>query len=149
MVDDRRRVVGPDQAPGGGLFHHDGHLLGVMSFGRQGHAGSAVHFAFSIDAVRNALTRDKVSWRGDLRYRHEMVDPEEAVNDQTRHRVRARFGRSGRQRLARPLGEPARATRPSHAPPAAAHRGRLSGESAPREDWRAAGAAAAGGGSQA
>lgn len=48
---------------GGGLFHSDGHLLGVMSFGRQGHAGSAVHFAFSIESVKNALQRDKLRWR--------------------------------------------------------------------------------------
>jgi len=34
----------------------------------------------------------KIALKGDLRYRHEMVDPEEAVNDQTRHRIRARFG---------------------------------------------------------
>src|SRR5687767_3989164 len=29
----------------------------------------------------------KITWRGDLRYRHEYVEPEEAVNDQTRHRI--------------------------------------------------------------
>lgn len=34
----------------------------------------------------------RFTWKGDLRYRHENVDPEEAVEDQTRHRVRARFG---------------------------------------------------------
>jgi Skp family chaperone for outer membrane proteins len=34
----------------------------------------------------------KLSWKGDFRYRHESVEPEEAVNDQTRHRIRARFG---------------------------------------------------------
>lgn len=34
----------------------------------------------------------RISWRGDLRYRHESVDPEEAVNEQTRQRIRARFG---------------------------------------------------------
>lgn len=34
----------------------------------------------------------KLSWKGDLRYRHEYVDAEEAANDQTRHRIRARFG---------------------------------------------------------
>ena len=34
----------------------------------------------------------KVTWKGDLRYRHESVDPEEAVTDQLRHRIRARFG---------------------------------------------------------
>lgn len=34
----------------------------------------------------------RFTWKGDLRYRHENVDPEEAVEDQTRHRIRARFG---------------------------------------------------------
>jgi type II secretory pathway pseudopilin PulG len=34
----------------------------------------------------------RFTWKGDLRYRHENVDPEEAVTDQTRHRIRARFG---------------------------------------------------------
>ena len=34
----------------------------------------------------------RFTWKGDLRYRHENVDPEEALTDQTRHRVRARFG---------------------------------------------------------
>lgn len=34
----------------------------------------------------------RITWRGDLRYRHEGLDVEEASNDQTRHRVRARFG---------------------------------------------------------
>ncbi len=38
----------------------------------------------------------KITWRGDVRYRHEFVDPEEAVNDQTRHRIRARFGLSAK-----------------------------------------------------
>ncbi len=33
----------------------------------------------------------RFTWKGDLRYRHENVDPEEALEDQTRHRVRARF----------------------------------------------------------
>jgi S1-C subfamily serine protease len=49
---------------GGGLFHRDGHLLGVVSFGRQASSGSSAHFAFSIEAVREALTRDGVQWRG-------------------------------------------------------------------------------------
>jgi len=34
----------------------------------------------------------KITWKGDLRYRYENVDPEEAINDQTRQRIRARFG---------------------------------------------------------
>ena len=34
----------------------------------------------------------RIVWHGDLRYRHEGLDVEEAPNDQTRHRIRARFG---------------------------------------------------------
>jgi len=34
----------------------------------------------------------RISWKADARYRHELVDPEEAADDQTRHRIRARFG---------------------------------------------------------
>lgn len=49
---------------GGGLFHRDGHLLGIMSFLRQGHAGGSAHFALSIAAIREAFTRDDVRWRG-------------------------------------------------------------------------------------
>jgi len=33
----------------------------------------------------------RISWKADMRYRHEFVDPEEATSDQTRHRVRARL----------------------------------------------------------
>jgi S1-C subfamily serine protease len=49
---------------GGGLFHSDGHLLGVMSFLRQGYAGGSAHFALSIDAIREAFAREDVRWRG-------------------------------------------------------------------------------------
>jgi hypothetical protein len=45
---------------GGGLFHRDGHLIGVMSFG----AAGAAHFALSVDAVREAFSRESVTWRG-------------------------------------------------------------------------------------
>jgi len=38
----------------------------------------------------------RITWKGDLRYRHENVDPFEALNDQTRHRIRARFGFSAK-----------------------------------------------------
>ena len=38
----------------------------------------------------------RISWKADLRYRHEFLDPEEAADDQTRHRVRARFGMTGK-----------------------------------------------------
>ena len=34
----------------------------------------------------------RITWKGDLRYRHEQVDPAEVLNDQTRHRIRARIG---------------------------------------------------------
>ncbi len=33
----------------------------------------------------------RISWKADTRYRHEFVDPEEASEDQTRHRIRARL----------------------------------------------------------
>jgi regulator of replication initiation timing len=33
----------------------------------------------------------RLSWRADARYRHEFVDPEEASDEQTRQRIRARF----------------------------------------------------------
>ena len=38
----------------------------------------------------------RIAWKADLRYRHEFLDPEEAVDDQTRHRIRARFGMTGK-----------------------------------------------------
>lgn len=34
----------------------------------------------------------KFTWKGDFRYRHENVNPEEAIADQDRQRIRARFG---------------------------------------------------------
>jgi hypothetical protein len=49
---------------GGGLFHQDGHLLGVVTFGRTAHTGASAHFALSVDAVRDALAREAVRWRG-------------------------------------------------------------------------------------
>jgi hypothetical protein len=42
--------------------------------------------------AKSADWATRISWKGDLRYRHEYVDPFEAVNDQTRHRIRARVG---------------------------------------------------------
>jgi hypothetical protein len=53
---------------GGGLFHGEGHLLGIISFLTQGHAGGSVHFAISIDGIRAAFAREDLRWRGrDLR----------------------------------------------------------------------------------
>jgi hypothetical protein len=49
---------------GGGLFHEDGALLGVISFGRQGAAGDSAHFAVGVDSAREALLRESVTWRG-------------------------------------------------------------------------------------
>ncbi len=49
---------------GGGLFHRDGHLLGVMAFLHQGPAGGSAHFALSIAAIREAFAREGVRWRG-------------------------------------------------------------------------------------
>jgi cell division protein FtsB len=42
--------------------------------------------------AKSADWATKISWKGDFRYRHEYVDPFEVVNDQTRHRIRARVG---------------------------------------------------------
>lgn len=49
------------------------------------------------DAVAQARANtgewvSRFQWKGDLRYRLEGVDPEEATTDQTRQRIRARFG---------------------------------------------------------
>ena len=38
----------------------------------------------------------RISWKADFRYRHEYVDPEEAVTDQTRQRIRARLAMSAK-----------------------------------------------------
>lgn len=38
----------------------------------------------------------RLSWKADLRYRHETVDAEEAATDQTRHRIRARLAMSAK-----------------------------------------------------
>jgi len=40
---------------------------------------------------KGAEWASRLSWKADFRYRHEFVDPEEAVDDQTRQRIRARF----------------------------------------------------------
>jgi hypothetical protein len=41
--------------------------------------------------AKGAEWASRISWKADLRYRHEFVDPEEALSDQTRQRLRARF----------------------------------------------------------
>jgi S1-C subfamily serine protease len=55
--------IGPGSS-GGGLFHRDGHLLGIMTFSATGSAGGSAHFAISVDAIRTALTDEGVTWRG-------------------------------------------------------------------------------------
>ncbi len=42
--------------------------------------------------AKSADWTTRLTWKGDLRYRHENVEPFEAVDDQTRHRYRARVG---------------------------------------------------------
>jgi hypothetical protein len=42
--------------------------------------------------TKSAEWASRLSWKGDLRYRHENVNPEEAATDQTRERIRARVG---------------------------------------------------------
>jgi S1-C subfamily serine protease len=49
---------------GGGLFRDDGTLVGVMSFVRQGHIGGSAHFALSMAAIAEALSREGVRWVG-------------------------------------------------------------------------------------
>lgn len=49
---------------GGGLWHADGRLLGVIAFGHQAAHGSPIPFAISVAAVRAAFARDDVRWRG-------------------------------------------------------------------------------------
>jgi cell division protein FtsB len=38
----------------------------------------------------------RISWKADMRYRHENIHAEEAVTDQDRQRIRARFGLTGK-----------------------------------------------------
>jgi len=45
---------------------------------------------------KGAEWASRISWKADMRYRNENVDPQEATTDQTRHRVRARFGLSAK-----------------------------------------------------
>ncbi len=42
--------------------------------------------------AKSADWASRITWRGDIRYRHENVDAFETLNDQARHRIRARFG---------------------------------------------------------
>ncbi|MGH8198566.1 MAG: putative porin [Steroidobacteraceae bacterium] len=46
--------------------------------------------------AKGAEWASRISWKADMRYRHENVDPQETTTDQTRHRVRARFGLSAK-----------------------------------------------------
>lgn len=41
--------------------------------------------------AKGAEWASRISWKADMRYRHEFVEPEEATDDQTRHRIRARL----------------------------------------------------------
>jgi hypothetical protein len=41
--------------------------------------------------AKGAEWASRISWKADARYRHEFVDPEEATDEQTRHRIRARL----------------------------------------------------------
>ncbi len=56
-------AIGPGSS-GGGLFHEDGRLLGVISFARRGAAGGSAHFALGLEAVHEAFVREAVTWRG-------------------------------------------------------------------------------------
>jgi outer membrane murein-binding lipoprotein Lpp len=41
--------------------------------------------------AKGAEWASRLSWKADMRYRHEFVDPEEASDETTRHRIRARL----------------------------------------------------------
>ncbi len=46
--------------------------------------------------AKKADWASKISFKGDFRYRHENIDREESATDRTRHRMRARFGLTGK-----------------------------------------------------
>ena len=54
-------------------------------------AEEAPQIADAAKVAKGAEWASRISWKADFRYRHEFVDPEEAVTDQTRHRIRARL----------------------------------------------------------
>jgi S1-C subfamily serine protease len=54
--------TGPGSS-GGGLFHQEGHLVGIISFGKQGDHGDAAHFAISVPTIRETMSREQVRWR--------------------------------------------------------------------------------------
>lgn len=56
-------TTGPGSS-GGGVFHQDGHLVGIISFGKQGEHGDAAHFAISVASVRETLVREGVTFDG-------------------------------------------------------------------------------------
>jgi regulator of replication initiation timing len=54
-------------------------------------AEEAPQIAASTTHVKGADWASRISWNADFRYRHEFVDPEEAIDSQTRQRIRARL----------------------------------------------------------
>lgn len=59
-------------------------------------AEEAPKIAESDRVAKAAEWASRISWKADFRYRHENVHPEEAVTDQDRQRLRARFGMTAR-----------------------------------------------------
>lgn len=50
---------------GGGLYHKNGHLVGVLASVRSdAGVGSSAHFAIAVETVRQTLERENVQWRG-------------------------------------------------------------------------------------
>lgn len=50
---------------GGGLYHKNGHLVGVLASVRSdAGVGSSAHFAIAVQTVRDTLERENVQWRG-------------------------------------------------------------------------------------
>lgn len=68
------------------------YLRAQTSAARKEHAEEGPKVAEAVRVAKAAEWASKLSWKGDFRYRHENVNPEEAVADQDRQRLRARFG---------------------------------------------------------
>jgi hypothetical protein len=70
---------------GGGLYHEQGHLVGIMSFTRtQMFTGGSAHFAITVRTVRDVLEREEVTFAGRPLLAHGADDDASAsVDDET------------------------------------------------------------------
>jgi len=55
--------IGPGSS-GGGLYHQDGHMVGIICFMRVGELAGDAAFALSVESIREALLREDVQWNG-------------------------------------------------------------------------------------